>query len=56
MGITLRNHWATSRNAADSIPDVVIGIFHSLNTSGIDSAFNKNQHQEYFLGVKAAGA
>ena len=24
--------------------------------SGVDSASNRNEHQEYFLGVKAAGA
>jgi hypothetical protein len=23
---------------------------------GVDSAFNRNEYQEYFLGVKAAGA
>jgi hypothetical protein len=26
-------HWATSRNTAGSIPDVVIGILHWLNPS-----------------------
>jgi len=25
-------------------------------TEGVDSASNKNEYQEYFLGVKAAGA
>jgi hypothetical protein len=53
---------ATSRKAAVSIPDDVIGIFHRRNTSdrnmvlGVDSTSNRNEYQEYFLGVKAAGA
>ena len=53
---------ATSRKAAGSIRDGVIGIF-SLTYSfrpyyghGVDSASNRNEYQEYFLGVKAAGA
>jgi len=43
-------------------PDGVIGIFHSHNPSGrtmalgADSASNRNEYQEYFLRVKAAGA
>jgi len=53
---------ATSRKVADSIPDVVTGIFHWHNPSGshygpaVDSASNRNEYQKYFLGVKAAGA
>jgi len=45
-----------------SIPDGVIGILHWHNPSGRtmalgdDSASNRNQYQEYFLGLKAAGA
>jgi len=42
-----------------SIPDGVNGIFHWHNPSGrtgVDSACNGNEHQEYFLGVKAASA
>jgi len=38
--------------------DGVIGIFHRRNPSGrnmFDSASNRNEHQEYFLGVKSAG-
>ena len=52
---------ATNRKAAGSIPDGVIGIFHWHNSSdrtygpGVDSASNRNEYQEYFLGVKAAG-
>jgi len=30
--------------------------FRSHYGSGVDSAFNRNEYQEYFLGVKAAGA
>jgi hypothetical protein len=53
---------ATNRKVAGSIPDGVIGIFHWHNPSdrtmapGVDSASNRNEHQEHFLGVKAAGA
>jgi len=32
-------------------------LFHYLHYGpGVDSASNINEHQEYFLGVKAAGA
>jgi hypothetical protein len=34
-------HCATSRKVAGSIPDCVIGV---------DSASNRNEYQEYFLG------
>ena len=55
-------HCATSRKDAGSIPNDVIGIF--LLTSffrphyglGVHLASNRNEYQEYFLGVKAAGA
>jgi len=30
--------------------------FHSPYDPGVDSASNRNEYQEYFLGVKAAGA
>jgi len=53
---------ATNRKIAGSVPDGVIGIF-SLTQSfrshydpGVDSASNRNEYQEHFLGVKAAGA
>jgi len=51
-------HSATSRKVGVSIPDGIIGIFHWRNSSvpGVNSALNKNEYQEYFLGVKAAGA
>jgi hypothetical protein len=55
-------HCATNRKVAGSIPDGVTGMFHSHNHSsrtmalGFDSASNRNEYQEYFLGVKAAGA
>jgi len=51
-------HCATSREVAGSVPDWVIGIF-SLKWSfrphyglGFDSASNRNEYQEYFLGSK----
>ena len=55
-------HCDTSRKVAGSIPDGVIGIFHWHNLSGRTMALgltqtsNRNEYQEYFLGVKAAGA
>jgi hypothetical protein len=41
--------------AAGSLHDCVTGIFHWHNP-GVDSASNRKEYQEYFLGVKAAGA
>ena len=49
---------ATNRKVAGSIPDGVIGIFHSHNPSdrtsgpGVDSASNRNEYQENLLGGK----
>jgi len=53
---------ATYWKVAGSIPAGVIGFFIDIITfrlqygSGVDSASNRNEYQEYFLGVKAAGA
>ena len=53
-------HYATSRKVAGSIPDGVIGMFHWHIPSGphcgpgVDSASDRNEYKEYFLGVKAA--
>ena len=53
---------ATNRKVAGSIPAGVTGIFIDIKSfrsyygSGVDSATNRNEYQEYFLGVKAAGA
>ena len=53
---------ATNWKVAGSIPDGVIGImqrhksFLSHYGPGVDSASNRNEYQEYFLGIKAAGA
>jgi len=53
---------ATNRKVAGSIPDSVsrffidIKSFRSHYGPGVDSASNINEYQEYFLGVKAAGA
>jgi hypothetical protein len=47
---------------AGSIPDGVIGIFHLHNhcgrtmVLGLTQPLTVNEYQEYFLGVKAAGA
>ena len=49
-------HCATSRKVAGSIPDGVIAIFHwpfwPHCDPGVDSASNRNEYQEYFLGGK----
>ena len=45
-------HCATSRKVAGSIPD---GVRPNYGTE-FDSASNRNEYQEYFLGVKAGGA
>ena len=52
---------ATNRKVAGSIPAVSgffidIKSFRSHYGPGVDSASNRNEYQEYFLGVKAAGA
>ena len=52
---------ATNRKVAGSIPACVgffidIKSFRSHCGPGVDSASNRNEYQQYFLGVKAAGA
>jgi len=53
---------ATNRKVAGSIPAGVSGFFIDIKSfrshygPGVDSASNKNEYQEHFLGVKAAGA
>ena len=53
---------ATNRNVAGSIPAGVSGFFIDIKYFrshcglGVDSASNRNEYQEYSLGVKAAGA
>ena len=53
---------ATNRKVAGSIPAGVIGFFIDINSfrshygPGVDSASNRNEYPEYFLGVKVAGA
>ena len=44
----------TNRKVAGSIPAGVSGFF--IDIKSFDSASNRNEYQEYFLGVKAAGA
>jgi len=54
--------YATNRKVAGSIPAGVIGFFIDIksfrlkNGPGVDSASSRNEYQEYFLGIKAAGA
>ena len=54
--------FATNRKVAGSIPAGVSGFFIDMKSirshygPGVDSASNRNEYQEYFLGVKAAGA
>ena len=53
---------ATNLRIAGSIPAAVIGFFIDIKFfrshygPRVDSASNRNEYQEYFLGVKAAGA
>ena len=53
---------ATNRKVAGSIPAGVSGFFIDIKSFrsyyglGVDSASNRNEYEEYFLGVKAAGA
>ena len=53
---------ATNRKVAGSIPAGVSGFFIDIKSfrsrygPGVDSASNRNEYQEYFLGVKVAGA
>jgi hypothetical protein len=53
---------ATNRKVAGSIPAGVSGFFIDIKSfwshygPGVDSSSNRNEYQEYFLGVKAAGA
>ena len=52
----------TNRKVAGSIPAGVSGFFIDIKSfrsqygPGVDSASNRNEYQEYLLGVKAAGA
>ena len=54
--------YATNRKVAGSIPAGVSGFFVDIKFfrshygPGVDSASSRNKYQEYFLGVKAAGA
>ena len=53
---------ATNRKVTGSIPAGVSGFFvdvksfRSLHGPGVDSASNRNEYQEHFLVLKAAGA
>jgi hypothetical protein len=53
---------ATNRKVGGSIPAGVSGLFIDIKSfrshhgPGVDSASNRNEYQEYFLRVKAAGA
>ena len=53
---------ATNRKVVGSIPAGVSGFFIDIKSFrshyglGVDSASNRNEYQDYFLGVKAAGA
>jgi len=52
---------ATNQEVAGSIPAGVTGFFTDIKSfrpyygPGVNSASNRNEYQEYFLGVKAAG-
>ena len=65
-GVTAVAQWlkcyATNRKDTGSIPAGVGGYFIDIKSFrshydlGVDSASNRNQYQEYFLGAKAVGA
>ena len=54
--------YVTNRKVAGSIPDCVSGFFIDIKSfrshygSGVDSASNRSEYQEYFLWIKAVGA
>ena len=53
------SYCATNRKVAGSIPAGDSGDIKSFRSHygpGVDSASTRNEYQEYFLGVKAAGA
>ena len=53
---------ATNRKVAGSIPAGDSGFLIDIKSfrlhygPGVESASNRNEYQEYFLGIKAAGA
>ena len=48
---------ATNRKVAGSLEFFIdIKSFRSQYGTGVDSASNRNEYQEHFLGVKAVGA
>ena len=53
---------ATNRKVAGSIPTGASGFFIDIKSfrlhygPGVDSATNRNEYQEYFLGLRASGA
>jgi len=53
---------ATNRKVAGSIPAGVSGFFIDIKSfqsrygPGVDSASNRKEYQDYFLGINAAGA
>jgi hypothetical protein len=54
-------YYAANEKVAGLIPDGVMEFFINVNPydstgPGVDSASNRNEYQEYFLGVNAAGA
>ena len=66
ISLTAAAQWlrccAANRKVAGSIPAGVSGFFIDIKSfrshygPGVDSVSNRNEYQEYFLGVKAADA
>jgi len=54
----LRTLWLSLQAPPDDVTEMfsLTQSFRSHYDPGVDSASNKNEYQEYFLGVKAAGA
>ena len=57
-----QGNYISYRKVAGSIPAGVSGFFIDIKSfrshygPGVDSASNRNEYQEYFLGVNAANA
>ena len=57
MGLLYLNLVEFLPNSKESLVQFIdIKFFRTHYGPGVDSASNRNEYQEYFLGVKAAGA
>jgi hypothetical protein len=56
MGCGIGNVKVQQNNINNSVLDIVIESFRPHYGPGVDPDSNRNEYQEYFLGVKAASA